>query len=136
MWQRMTVSLTVLLLGLGGGTLALFIRGMHAEDGAVLGFCFVSVLAIAQGWIVATGIAKARRLCTNVRDACYVGAQARFRVVFLLGLCSAAGALPMASVEVNSGAQAQFATVMLGGVMFSTTSALTVLPVVIMRVLK
>lgn len=46
MLQRMAFALTVVALGIGGGVLALFVRGMHAEWGAELGFCFVSVLAI------------------------------------------------------------------------------------------
>ena len=60
MWQRMAFAITVVPLGLGGGVLALFIRGMHAEQGAATGFCFVSVLAIAQAWMVASGIGTAR----------------------------------------------------------------------------
>jgi multidrug efflux pump subunit AcrB len=41
------------------------------------------------------------------------------------------GVLPLASIGASSGAQSRFATVMLGGVVFSTIAALTVLPVVI-----
>jgi heavy metal efflux system protein len=131
MWQRMAFAITVVPLGLGGGTLALFVRGMHAERGAVTGFCFVAALAIVQAWTVASGIAKALRLYGNVRTACYRGAQAKFRPVLLVGLCAVAGVLPMALIGASSGAQARFATVMLGGVAFSTTAALTVLPVLI-----
>ena len=84
--------------------------------------------------MVASGIAKARRLCSDVRNACYRGAQANFRVVFLLGLCAAVGVLPMLLIVASSGAQARFATVMLGGVVFSTIAALTALPVLISRI--
>jgi multidrug efflux pump subunit AcrB len=41
------------------------------------------------------------------------------------------GILPLALIGASSGAQSHFATVMLGGVVFSTIAALTVLPVVI-----
>jgi Cu/Ag efflux pump CusA len=78
----------VVLLGFSGGVLALFVRGMHAERGAVAGFCFVSALAVVQAWLVASEIAKARRLCGNIRNACYRGAHAKFRVVSLVGLCA------------------------------------------------
>jgi len=106
MWQRMAFAITVVLLGFSGGVLALFVRGMRAERGAAAGFCFVSALAIVQAWMVASGIAKARRRCSNVRNA----------------------------FEAGSGAQARFATVMLGGAVLSTTAALTVLPVLIAQI--
>jgi len=131
MWQRMAFVITVVLLGFSGGVLALFVRGIHAGRGAVAGFCFVSALAVVQAWLVASEIAKARRLCGNIRNACYRGAQAKFRPVFLVGLCAIVGVLPLALIGASSGAQSRFVTVMLGGVLFSTIAALTVLPVVI-----
>ena len=134
MWQRMAFVITVVLLGFSGGVLALFVRGMHAGRGAVAGFCFVSALAVVQAWLVASEIAKARRLCGNIRNACYRGAQAKFRAVSLVGLCAIVAVLPLALIGEDSGAQGRFATVMLGGVVFSTIAALTVLPVVIARI--
>jgi len=131
MWQRMAFVMSVVLLGFSGGVLALFVRGMHAGRGAVAGFCFVSALAVVQAWLVASEIAKARRLCGNIRNACYRGAQANFRPVSLVGLCAIVGVLPLALIGASSGAQSRFATVMVGGVVFSTIAALTVLPVVI-----
>ena len=134
MWQRMAFVISVVLLGLGGGVLALFVRGMHAGQGTVAGFCFVSALAVVQAWLVASEIAKARRLCGNIRNACYRGAQAKFRAVSLVGLCAIVGSLPPALIGESSGAQGGFATVMLGGVLFSTIAALTLLPVVIAQI--
>ena len=129
MWQRVAFAITVVLLGLSGGVLALFVRGMHAEWGAMAGFCFVSALSMVQAWVVASGIAKARALYGNIRNACYRGAEAKFRAVSLLGLCAIVLLLPMALMGARSGAQGRFATVMLGGVVFSTVAALTILPV-------
>jgi len=134
MWQRMAFVVTVVLLGFSGGVLALFVRGMYAESAAVAGFCVVSALAVVQAWLVASEIANARRLCGNIRNACHRGAQARFRAVSLVGLCAIVGVVPMALIGANSGAQGRFATVMLGGVVFSTIAALTVLPVLIARI--
>src|ERR1700746_650796 len=134
MWQRMAFVMTVVLLGFSGGVLALFVRGMHAERGAVAGFCVLSVLAVVQAWLVASEIAKTRRLCGNIRNACYRGAQAKFRAVSLLGLCAIVGVLPMAFIGENSGVHGRFATVILGGVVFSTIAALTVLPVLVARI--
>jgi heavy metal efflux system protein len=134
MWPRMAFVINVVLLGFSGGVLALFVRGMHAGRGAVAGFCFVSALAVVQAWLVASEIAKTRRLCGSIRNACYRGAQAKFTAVSLVGLCAIVGVVPLALIGESSGAQGRFATVMLGGVVFSTIAALTVLPVVISRI--
>jgi heavy metal efflux system protein len=134
MWQRVAFAITVVLLGLGGGILALFFRGMHAERGTTIGFCFVSVLAIVQAWVVISGIAKARSLYSDIQNACHRGSQAKFRAVLLVGLCTLVGVLPMALIGASSRAQGRFATVMLGGAVFSTITALTVLPVVVARI--
>jgi Cu/Ag efflux pump CusA len=98
------------------------------------GFCLVSALAVVQAWLVASEVAKARWLCGNIRNACYRGAQAKVRAVSLVGLCAIVGVLPLALIGESSGAQGRFATVMLGGVLFSTIAALTVLPVVIAQI--
>jgi len=132
MWQRMASLATVVLLGFSGGVLALFVRGMHTERGAMAGFCFVSALAVVQSWMVSSAIAKARRLSGDIRNACHRGAQTKFRAVSLVGLCAIVGLLPMALIGANSGGR--FATVTLGGVVFSTIAALTVLPVLISRI--
>ena len=134
MWQRIAFAITVVLLGFSGGVLALFVRDMHADRGAVVGFCFVCAVAIVQAWMVASEIAKARRLCGSIRNACYRGAQAKFRAVSVVGLCAIVRVIPMGLIAQDSGTPARFATVMLGGVAFSTAAALTVLPVLIARV--
>jgi cobalt-zinc-cadmium resistance protein CzcA len=133
MWQRMAIAVTVVPLGWSGGVLALFVRGMDADRGAVAGFCFVSALAIVQAWMVASAIAKVRRLCGSMRNACSRGAQAKFRAVSLVGLCATV-VVPMVLMAEDAGASARFATVTFGGVVFSTAAALTVLPVLMARV--
>ena len=131
MWQRVVLAIGVMALGLSGGIIALFIRCMHTEATAVLGFCFVCALAIVQAWMVASGIAKERTLHGDLRNACLKGAQARFGGVLLVGLSAVVGVLPMALIGASSGAPARFATVALGGAVFSTTAALTVAPALI-----
>ena len=130
----MAFVIAVVLLGVSGGIIALFVRGIHAERGAMASFCFVSALAVVQSWMVSSAIAKARRLSGDIRNACYRGAQAKFRAVSLIALCAIAGVIPMAFIGENSGVQGRFATVILGGVVFSTIAALTVLPVLVARI--
>lgn len=133
MWQCVAIAMTVVPLAIGGGVLALFLRGMHVEWGAGFGFCFVSALAIVQACMVANGIAEARRLNSNVRNACFRGTQARFRDVLLIGLCAFVIVFPTALIGATAGAPARFATVMVGGMVFSTAAALTVMPVLVAR---
>jgi heavy metal efflux system protein len=130
MWQRMAFVIAVVLVGVSGGIIALFVRGIHAERGAVAGFCVVSALAVVQSWMVASAIDRAHRLSCDIRKACYRAAQAKFRAVSLIALCAIGGASHGIHGG-NSGAQGRFATVTLGGVVFSTIAALTVLPVLI-----
>ena len=78
MWQRVAFAMTVVPLAIGGGVLALFLRGMRAERGAAVGFCLVCTLAVVQACLVASGIAKAHRLDSNLRSACFKGSQAKF----------------------------------------------------------
>lgn len=134
MLQSMALAMAVVLLGLGGGVLALFIRGMHAEQGAAVGFCIVSALAIVQARMIASGIAEARKLNNKVRNACSQGTQAKFRDVFLVGLCAFVIVLPTAFIGASSRSPARFATVVLGGMVFSTAAALIVLPVLMARI--
>ena len=134
MLQRMAFAITVMGMGLCRGVLALFLRGMHAEWGGALGFCFVSALAIVQACMVANGAAEARRRNSNVRNACFRGTQAKFRDVLLIGLYGFVIVLPRALIGSSSLAPARFANVMLGGMVFSTVAALTVLPVLIGRI--
>ena len=134
MWQRVGFVVTVVLLGVSGGIIALFVRGINAERGAIAGFSVVSAVAVVQSWMVASEIARVRRRSSDMRNACYRGAQAKFRAVSLVGLCAIATVLPLAFTGANLGAPGRFAIVMLGGVVFSTIAALTVLPVVIARI--
>jgi cobalt-zinc-cadmium resistance protein CzcA len=133
MLQRMVFAIAVVALGLSGGIVALFVRGMHAEASATLDFCLVCALAIVQAWMVASGIAQARRLHGDLRNSCFRGAQAKCGGVLLVGVCAVVGVLPMALIGASSGAPARFATIMLGGAVFSTTAALTLVPVLIVR---
>jgi hypothetical protein len=52
MWQRMAFVIAVVLLGVSGGIVALFVRGIHAERGAVGGASlFLRWLSRRAGWL-------------------------------------------------------------------------------------
>ena len=87
----MAFVITVVLLGVSGGIIALYCSWhTRGTGGAGAGFCVVSALAIVQSWMVASEIARARRRSCNMRNARYRGAQAKFRAVSLVGLCAIA----------------------------------------------
>jgi cobalt-zinc-cadmium resistance protein CzcA len=131
MWQHRVLAIAVVPLGIVGGVIALSIRGMPLTGAAAAAFCLVCGLALVQSWIVTAGIVRATRIFTDVRTACLQGAQTKFKPVFLIGVCVLVGSMPMAFIGAHSGAQAQFATVAVGGVLFSTAGALIAVPVLI-----
>jgi Cu/Ag efflux pump CusA len=89
MWQRVAFAMTVVPLAIGGGVLALFVRGMHAEQGATVGFCLVSALAIVQAFMVASGIAKARKLTATFETHAFEELKRNFETSSSLGyVCS------------------------------------------------
>jgi heavy metal efflux system protein len=133
MWQRTAFVITVVLLGVSGGIIALSVRSIPAKRGAVAGFCAVSALAVVQSWMVASEIAKASRLSGDIQNACYRWRKRNFEL-FPLSLWAIAGVVPLAFMGTHSGAPGRFATVMLGGVVFSTIAVLTVLPVLMSRI--
>jgi Cu/Ag efflux pump CusA len=131
MWQHRVLAIVVVPLGIVGGVIALSIRGMPLAGVAAAAFCLVCGLSLVQGWIVIAGIVRATRIFTDVRTACLQGARTKFKPVFLVGVCVLVGFMPMAFIGAYSGAQAQFATVTVGGVLFSTAGALIAVPVLI-----
>jgi Cu/Ag efflux pump CusA len=128
MLQYRLLALAVVPVGMVGGVIALSFRHMPVGRGAAAGLSFIASLAFAQGWIVLSGISDASKACSRLRAACFQGAHAKFKAVLLVGICVVVGFIPMAVVSAPSGAQAQFATSAIGGVVFSTPGALIALP--------
>jgi cobalt-zinc-cadmium resistance protein CzcA len=131
MWQPWVVALGVVPLSVVGGVLALSLRGMPLTGGAAAGLCCISGLALVQAWIVTWGMVRATKVFSNIHTACSPGAQAKFKPVFLIGLCVLVGSIPIAFMGANSGAQRPFGTVAIGGIVFSTAGALIAVPLII-----
>ena len=131
MWQPWVVALGVVPLSVVGGVLALSLRGMPMAGGAAAGLCCISGVALVQVWIVTRGIVRATKVFTNIRTACSQGTQAKFKPVFLIGVCVLVGSIPMSFMGANSGAQRAFGTVVIGGMVFSTAGALIAVPLII-----
>jgi cobalt-zinc-cadmium resistance protein CzcA len=130
MSQYRLLAVAVVPVGMVGGILALSIRHLPLDRGGAEGLCFIAGVSIVQGWTVLSGIFDASRTLHDLRAACSLGAKAKFKPVFLIGVCVLAGLIPMAVLGQPSQAQ-DFATAAIGGVVFSTAGALITVPAVV-----
>ena len=117
-------------LALTGGVLALWLRDIPLSISAGVGFIALSGVAVLNGLVM---VSFMRRLCAAgrpIEDAVLEGALTRLRPVLTTALVASLGFLPMAfNVGTGSEVQRPLATVVLGGILTSTTLTLFVLPV-------
>ena len=105
------------------------------KRGAIAGFCFVSALAVVQAWLVASEIAKARSVRQHSKSMLSGSSGDVSRCFPRWTVCDRGG--PSPGIDWGKlGGTGRFATVILGGVVFSTIAALTLLPVVIARIFE
>src|SRR5262249_40117387 len=116
-------------LGLVGGVLALWLRGMPFTVSSAIGFVALSGVAILNGLVLVTFIKQkleeGQSLEAAVRDGCL----ARLRPVLMTALVAAVGFVPMAvNVRVGGEVQRPLATVVIGGMFTNLILTLLVLP--------
>tara|TARA_R110002072_G_scaffold295396_1_gene466328 strand:- start:2085 stop:5501 length:3417 start_codon:yes stop_codon:yes gene_type:complete len=116
-------------LGLTGGVLALWLRGMPFSISAAVGFIALSGVAVLNGLVMVSFINQLRREGFNVADAVFQGSLTRLRPVLMTALVASLGFVPMA-IATGTGAEVQrpLATVVIGGLTTSTLLTLLVLP--------
>ncbi|HET9418491.1 MAG TPA: efflux RND transporter permease subunit, partial [Chthoniobacterales bacterium] len=117
-------------LALTGGTLALWLRGLPFSISAGVGFIALSGVAVLNGVVMVSFIARLRESGHSLEDAIRVGSLTRLRPVLMTALVASLGFLPMALAH-GRGAEVQrpLATVVIGGIISSTALTLIVLPV-------
>ncbi len=117
-------------LALTGGVLFLWLRGIPFSISAAVGFIALSGVAVLNGLVMITFINRLREEGRTVEEAVREGAVARLRPVLMTALVAALGFLPM-MLATGRGAEVQrpLATVVVGGILSSTTLTLLVLPV-------
>jgi len=116
-------------LGLTGGILALWLRGLPFSISAAVGFIALSGVAVLNG-LVMVGFVNQLRAEGLPRDEAIVrGCLTRLRPVLMTALVASLGFLPMA-LATGTGAEVQrpLATVVIGGLVTSTLLTLVVLP--------
>ncbi len=116
-------------LGLTGGILSLWLRGMPFSISAAVGFIALSGVAVLNGLVMVSFINQLRREGMARDDAIIRGSLVRLRPVLMTALVASLGFVPMA-IATGTGAEVQkpLATVVIGGLISSTLLTLVVLP--------
>ena len=122
------VMLTV-PFALVGGIAALWLRGLHLNLSASVGFIALFGVAVLNGVVLVTYINQLRTGGRQLHDAVREGASIRLRPVLMTALVASVGFIPMA-ISTGAGAEVQrpLATVVIGGLITSTLLTLLVLP--------
>ncbi|CAG0988214.1 Cobalt-zinc-cadmium resistance protein CzcA [Phycisphaerales bacterium] len=116
-------------LGLTGGIIALWVRGMPFSISAAVGFIALSGVAVLNGLVMVSFINQLRREGLARDEAIIRGSLVRLRPVLMTALVASLGFVPMA-IASGTGAEVQkpLATVVIGGLISSTLLTLVVLP--------
>jgi len=114
-----------------GGILALWMRGMPLSISAGVGFIALFGIAVMNGVVLIEHVRHLRHSGESQMDSVVHGAIDRLRPVLMTASCGALGFIPMA-ISSSSGAEVQrpLATVVIGGLITSTTLTLLVLPTI------
>ena len=116
-------------LGLVGGVLALWLRGLPFTVSSAIGFIALSGVAILNGLVLVTFIKQRLEAGTPLEKAVREGCLVRLRPVLMTALVAAVGFIPMAvNVGVGGEVQRPLATVVIGGIFTNTLLTLLVLP--------
>lgn len=114
-----------------GGVAALWLRGIPLSISAGVGFIALSGVAVLNGLVMISFINKLRSEGKQLDEAILTGAMSRLRPVLMTALVASMGFIPMA-LATGTGAEVQrpLATVVIGGILSSTSLTLYVLPVI------
>ena len=116
-------------LGLTGGTVALWLRGMPFSISAAVGFIALSGVAVLNGLVMVSFINQLRREGMARDEAIIKGSLVRVRPVLMTAMVASLGFVPMAlATGTGSEVQRPLATVVIGGLLSSTLLTLVVLP--------
>ena len=128
-WGDAVLIFTGIPLAALGGVLTLFLRGMPFSISAGVGFIALSGIAVLNGLVLVSAIHRNRSEGDELEEAISKSAIGRLRPVCMTALVAAIGFLPMAvSTSVGAEVQRPLASVVIGGVLTSTTLTLIILP--------
>ena len=112
-----------------GGIAALWLRDIHLNLSASVGFIALFGVAVLNGVVLVAYINQLRGEGRSLQSAVRIGADVRLRPVLMTALVASVGFVPMA-ISTSSGAEIQrpLATVVIGGLVSATLLTLLVLP--------
>jgi cobalt-zinc-cadmium resistance protein CzcA len=112
-----------------GGVAALWLRELHLNLSASIGFIALFGVAVLNGVVLIAAVNRLREEGAELHDAVVTGAARRLKPVLMTALVAALGFVPMA-ISTGAGAEVQrpLATVVIGGIITSTVLTLLVLP--------
>jgi cobalt-zinc-cadmium resistance protein CzcA len=127
-------SLLILLnlpLALVGGVVALWVTGQNLSVPASVGFIALFGIALLNGIVLVTYLNQLVRSGVSLDEASVKGACMRLRPVLMTALVAALGMTPLLfSHGIGSEVQRPLATVVVGGLITSTTLTLLVIPAI------
>jgi cobalt-zinc-cadmium resistance protein CzcA len=112
-----------------GGIAALWLRGMNLNVSASIGFIAVFGVAVLDGLVMVSTTNSLLGQGRPIREAIVEGAVTRLRPVLMTSVLASLGFLPMAiATSIGAEVQRPLATVVIGGLVSSTTLTLLLLP--------
>lgn len=114
-----------------GGIFSLYVRNIHLSLSAVVGFIALIGIALLNGIVLLTVFnqLKSMRADRSLRYIVLEGTLSRFRPVMMTALVASIGFIPMAlNTGLGSEVQKPLATVVIGGILFSTILTLILFP--------
>lgn len=118
-------------LGLVGGVVALWVTGQNLSVPSSVGFIALFGIVLANGVVLVTYINQLVRDGVPLDSASIKGACLRLRPVLMTAICCALGLIPLLfSTGTGSEVQRPLATVVIGGLVTSTTLTLLVIPAI------
>ncbi len=114
-----------------GGVFALFFRDIHLSLSAAVGFIALIGIALLNGIVLLTVFNQLKELKNgkSLREIVIEGTLSRLRPVVMTALVASIGFIPMAlNTGLGSEVQRPLATVVIGGILFSTVLTLILFP--------
>ncbi len=113
-----------------GGVFALFFRDIHLSLSAAVGFIALIGIALLNGIVLLTVFNQLKSSSSkNLKEIVLEGTLSRLRPVIMTALVASIGFIPMAvNTGLGSEVQRPLATVVIGGILFSTVLTLVLFP--------
>lgn len=112
-----------------GGVFALYLRDIHFSLSAAVGFIALIGIALLNGIVLLTVFHQLRETGKDLRTVVLEGTLSRLRPVVMTALVASLGFIPMAlNSGLGSEVQKPLATVVIGGILFSTVLTLLIFP--------